>query len=64
MIKKNFLATMLALLRDFEEWKRKNNIGNVFEELEKRYKTLINNQNKILSEIKKINSGKAHLKSE
>ena len=52
--KKNNFFSLLKLVDEFNKWKDKNNIGNVFFEMENRYNKIITQQNKIIEELRKL----------
>ena len=54
MKKSNKFVNLLKLINEFEDWKQKNNVENVFKEFEDKYYEIIINQEKILKELKEL----------
>lgn len=56
MIKKktNKIMSLFKLINEFEEWKKKHNVENVFSLFEDRYYKIISKQDRILKELEEI----------
>ncbi len=56
--KSNKFTNLLKLINEFENWKKQNNVENVFNEMEKRYNEIKDKQDEILNELKELKSKK------